>query len=129
MDKKTCKHGLWDCEDIPGGLTRQQCRLCGVTKETVNPYRVGSPSPAPRASGRPPPPPQPRREDIIPRGGYRYQGDPMPHEKVTRNASVVRMHKLRPDMTFEALGTRYNITKQRAQQIVASAEKKEGRNG
>ena len=58
--------------------------------------------------------------------GYRYQGDPMPHEKVNRNASLVRMHELRPDLSWAALGKMYGgITRQRAQQIYASAKKKE----
>ena len=50
----------------------------------------------------------------------------MPHEKVNRNASLVRMHELRPDLSWAALGKMYGgITRQRAQQIYASAKKKE----
>ncbi len=59
----------------------------------------------------------------------RYQGDPMPHEKVARNQEIVTLHTNAPYISYGRLGQIYGITRQRVQQIVASAQKREESNG
>jgi hypothetical protein len=68
-----------------------------------------------------------RKEDPMPRTGYRYQGDPMPHEKVQRNQDIVRLHTGPLNLSYGRLGEMYGITRQRVGSIIASAKKKEER--
>ena len=59
----------------------------------------------------------------------RHFMEPMPHEKVTRNQEIVELHTNAPYISYGRLGQIYGITRQRVQQIVASAKKREELNG
>jgi len=51
--------------------------------------------------------------------------EPMPHEQVARNQEIVELHTNAPYISYGRLAQIYGITRQRVQQIVASAKRKE----